>query len=95
MDNKLEARIARLEKMLNRKSVKNEARDPIAHKFYEISNKIQDLCVELAKFVTENDCTNITEAFMVLGNVEDNFPPRWAKKYRTFLKRKNGEEEEW
>jgi len=95
-DSRLENHIARLERMLNHKPVKNEAsKDPIALKFYEIANKVQDLCVELAEFVTENDCTNITEAFMALGNVEENFPPRWAKKYRIFLKRKNGEEEEW
>lgn len=73
MDKKLEARIARLEKVMSRK---NEQLDDTAEAVYRTANQISQLCKELAAMLKSTDDAP-WEIDNALSMCEDDFPKVW------------------
>lgn len=93
MDKKLEARITRLEKMMNRKSVKNEAADPVATAVYRAVDSIRQVVNDLCKTLAYSDITNYRDVNMALKICENSFSKEaYDRLDSIFEDRKNGKE---
>lgn len=73
MDKKLEARISRLERMVNRKSIKNEAADPVANAVYRAADSIRQIVNDLCKTLAYDNITNYRDVDMALEVCENTF----------------------
>lgn len=93
MDKKLEARIARLERMMNRKSVKNEAADQVANAVYRAADNIRQIVNDLCKTLAYSDITNYHDINMALSVCEDTFSKEANYRFNSILEdRKSGKE---
>lgn len=89
MDKKLEQRIARLEKMIGRKSVKNEQlNDPTVEAVYNTSNQISELCKSLAVMLKSTNDASWPDVENALSLCEDDFPQIWFDRYNRILSNK-------
>lgn len=79
MDNKLEARIARLEKVLSRKN--EQADSPTAEAVYHTANQINELCKELAAILKSSSEDDTLEVDNALSMCEDDFPQVWLDRF--------------
>ena len=73
IDNKLEQRIKRLEKVMSRK---NEQLDDTAEAVYRTANQISDLCKHLAAIIKSSGESQF-EIDNALSMCEDDFPKVW------------------
>lgn len=93
MDKKLEARIARLEKMMICKSAKNEAADPVANAVYRAVDSIRQVVNDLCKTLAYNDITNYRDVDMALKICENSFSKEAYDRLDSILEdRKSGKE---
>lgn len=89
MDNKLENRISRLEKLLNNsKSTKNESTYEINETVYNAANQVRRVCQSLAVALQAAKDINIIELENALSLLEDDFPVVWFERYNKILSRK-------
>lgn len=89
MDNKLENRISRLEKLLNNsKSTKNESTYEINETVYNAANQVRRVCQSLAVALQAAKDINIIELENTLSLLEDDFPVVWFERYNKILSRK-------
>jgi hypothetical protein len=93
MDKKLEARIARLEKLLSNKSVKNEASDEVANAVYRAVDNIRQIVNDLCKTLAYSNITNYRDVNMALQICENSFSKEAFDRLESiFEDRKNGKE---
>lgn len=93
MDKKLEARIARLEKLVSRKSVKNEASDEVASAVYKAADNIRQIINDLCKTLAYGNITNYSDVNMALKICENSFSKEVFDKLESiFEDRKSGKE---
>ena len=93
MDKKLEARIARLERLMNRKSVKNEAADEVANAVYRAADSIRQIVNDLCKTLAYSDITNYRDVNMALKLCKDTFSKEASDRFNSiFEDRENGRE---
>lgn len=93
MDKKLEARIARLERMMNRKSTKNEAADPVANAVYRAADSIRQIVNDLCKTLAYSDIANYHDVNMALSVCENTFSKEANDRFNSiFEDRENGKE---
>lgn len=93
MDKKLESRIARLERMINRKSVKNEAVDEVANAVYRASDSIRQIVNDLCKTLAYSNITNYRDVDMALKVCENSFTKEANDRFNSiFEDRENGKE---
>jgi hypothetical protein len=93
MDKKLEARIARLERMMNHRSVKNEAVDPVANAIYRAADNIRQIVNDLCKTLAYSDITNYNDVNMALEVCENSFSKEANDRFNSiFEDRENGKE---
>ena len=93
MDKKLEARIARLERMVNRKSVKNEEADPVASAVYRAADSIRQIVNDLCKTLAYSNITNYRDVNMALQLCENSFSKEANDRFNSiFEDRENGKE---
>lgn len=91
MDKKLEARIARLERMVNRKSIKNEAADPVANAVYRAADGIRQIVNDLCKTIAYSNITNYNDVNMALKVCENTFSKEANDRFNSiFEDRENG-----
>lgn len=92
MDKKLEQRIARLERMINRKSVKNEAaEDPVATAVYNAADSIRQIVNDLCKTIAYSDIADYGKVNMALKICENTFSREANDRFDSiFEDRKNG-----
>ena len=91
MNKKLESRIARLERMMNSKSVKNEVTDPVATAIYRAANSIKQIVNDLCKTLAYSDIINYSDVDMVLSICENSFSKEANDRFSSiFERRKNG-----
>lgn len=90
MNKKLESRIARLERMMNRKSVKNEATDPVATAIYRAADSIKQIVNDLCKTLAYSDITNYNDVDMALSICQNSFSKEANDRFNSiFEKREN------
>ena len=77
MDKKLEARIARLEKVIIRK---DEQLNDSAEAVYRTANQINDLCKQLAAIIKSSGESQF-EIDNALSMCEDDFPKMWFDRF--------------
>lgn len=93
MDKKLEARIARLEKLVSRKSVKNEAPDEVASAVYKAVDNIRQIVNDLCKTLAYGNITNYSDVNMALKICENSFSKEVFDRLESiFEDRKSGKE---
>lgn len=93
MDKKLEARIARLEKLLNCKSTKNESLNPVAKAVYATADTIKQAVDNLCKTLAYSDITDYRDIDLALTVCENTFSEKDNRRFNIIIeKRKNGEE---
>lgn len=93
MDKKLEARIARLEKLVSRKSVKNEASDEVASAVYKAVDNIRQIVNDLCKTLSYGNITNYSDVNMALKICENSFSKEVFDRLESiFEDRKSGKE---
>jgi hypothetical protein len=93
MDKKLEVRIARLERMMNRKSVKNEAADEVANAVYRAADSIRQIVNDLCKTLAYSDIANYHDVNMALSVCENTFSREANDRFNSiFEDRENGKE---
>ena len=91
MDKKLEARIRRLERMVNRKSIKNEAADPVANAVYRAADSIRQIVNDLCKTIAYSNITNYNDVNMALTVCENTFSKEANERFNSiFEDRENG-----
>jgi hypothetical protein len=91
MDKKLEARIRRLERMVNRKSIKNEAADPVANAVYRAADSIRQIVNDLCKTIAYSNITNYNDVNMALTVCENTFSKEANDRFNSiFEDRENG-----
>ena len=91
MDKKLEARIARLERMVRHKSVKNEAADEVANAVYRAADSIKQIVNDLCKTLAYSNITNYRDVNMALKVCENSFSKEaYDRLDSIFEDRKNG-----
>ena len=91
MNKKLESRIARLERMMNSKSVKNEATDPVATTIYRAADSIKQIVNDLCKTLAYSDINNYSDVDMALSICENSFSKEANDRFSSiFGCRKNG-----
>ena len=73
MNKKLESRIARLERMMNSKSVKNEVTDPVATTIYRAADSIKQIVNDLCKTIAYINISNYCEVAHALQMCKDSF----------------------
>ena len=78
MDKKLEARVARLEKVM---SCKNEQMEDAAEAVYHTANQISQLCKELAAMLKSSDEDDMLEIDNALSMCEGDFPKMWFVRF--------------
>ena len=89
MNKKLESRIARLERMMNRKSVKNEATDPVATAIYRAADSIKQIVNDLCKTLAYSDITNYSDVGMALSVCENSFAKEANDRFNSIFERRN------
>jgi len=88
MDKKLEARIARLEKLISRK---NEALDPVASAVYRTVDTIRDAVNDLCKTLAYNEINDYRAVDMALTVCQSEFSKNAYDRLDSILEdRKNG-----
>ena len=93
MDKILESRIARLERMINRKSVKNESADEVANAVYRAADSIRQIVNDLCKTLAYNDITNYRDVNMALKVCKNSFSNEANDRFNSiFEDRENGKE---
>lgn len=93
MDKKLEARIARLEKLLNHKSTKNESLNQVAKAVYATADTIKQAVDGLCKTLAYSDITDYRDIDLALAVCENTFSEKDNRRFNIIIeKRKNGEE---
>ena len=91
MNKKLESRIARLERMMNSKSVKNEVTDPVATTIYRAADSIKQIVNVLCKTLAYSDITNYSDVDMTLSICQNSFSNEANDRFNSiFGCRKNG-----
>ena len=91
MNKKLESRIARLERMMNSKSVKNEVTDPVATTIYRAADSIKQIVNDLCKTTAYSNISNYGEAAHTLQMCKDSFSNEVNDRFNSiFGCRKNG-----
>ena len=92
MDKKLEARITRLERMMNCKSVKSEAtEDPVATAVYRAADSIRQIVNDLCQTIAYSDITDYGKVNMALKICENSFSAEANDRFGSiFYNRKNG-----
>ena len=91
MNKKLESRVARLERMMNSKSVKNEVTDPVATTIYRAADSIKQIVNDLCKTLAYSDITNYSDVDMALSICENSFSNEANDRFSSiFERRKNG-----
>ena len=91
MNKKLESRVARLEIMMNSKSVKNEVTDPVATTIYRAADSIKQIVNDLCKTLAYSDITNYSDVDMALSICENSFSNEANDRFSSiFERRKNG-----
>lgn len=91
MDKKLEARVARLERLLNRKSVKNEATDPVASAVYKTAETIRTAVNNLCKTLAYSDIADYENVNLALALCANSFSADANDRFNSiFEDRKNG-----
>lgn len=91
MDKKLEARISRLERMVNSKSIKNEAADPVANAVYRAADSIRQIVNDLCKTIAYSNITNYNDVNMALTVCENTFSKDANDRFESIFEgRKNG-----
>lgn len=89
MNKKLEARIARLEKVMNLMKCKNEQLDDTAAEaIYNTANQISELCKSLAAMLKSTSDASWPEVDNALSLCEDDFPKMWFDRYNRILNNK-------
>ena len=73
MSKKLESRIARIERMMNSKSVKNEATDPVATAIYRAADSIKQIVNDLCRTLAYSGIINYNDVDMALSICENSF----------------------
>ena len=77
MNKKLESRIARLERMMNSKSVKNDVTDPVATIYiYIAADSIKQIVNDLCKTIAYSNISNYCEVAHALHMCKDSFSKR-------------------
>ena len=89
MNKKLESRIARLERMMNRKSVKNEATDPVATTIYRAADSIKQIVNDLCKTLAYSDINNYSDVDMALSICENSFSKEANDRFSSIFERRN------
>lgn len=93
MDKKLEARIARLEKLLSNKSIKNEASDEVANAIYRAVDNIRQIVNNLCKTLAYSNISNYRDINMALQICENSFSKEAFDRLESiFEDRKSGKE---
>lgn len=91
MDKKLEARIARLERMIKCKSVKNEATDEVANAVYRAADNIRQIVNDLCKTLAYSNITNYNDVDAALSMCENSFSVDANNRFNSILEnRQNG-----
>lgn len=91
MDRKLEARVARLEKLLKSKSVKNEATDPVATAVYKTAETIRTAVNDLCKTLAYSDIADYENVNLALALCASSFSEDANRRFNSiFEDRKNG-----
>lgn len=88
MDKKLEARITKLERMMDRKcQIKNESEeDPIAQDVYRTADTIGQLVTDLCKRIAYDNISNIGDIEIALSTCESVFSDRANFRLNSILK---------
>lgn len=89
MNKKLESRIARLERMMNSKSVKNEATDPVATTIYRAADSIKQIVNDLCKTLAYSDINNYSDVDMALSICENSFSKEANDRFSSIFERRN------
>lgn len=89
MNKKLESRIARLERMMNSKSVKNEVTDPVSTAIYRAADSIKQIVNDLCKTLAYSDITNYSDVDMALSICENLFSKEANDRFSSILERRN------
>lgn len=89
MNKKLEPRIARLERMMNSKSVKNEATDPVATAIYRAADSIRQIVNDLCKTLAYSNITNYSDVDMALSICENAFSKEANDRFSSIFERRN------
>ena len=90
MNKKLESRIARLERMMNSKSIKNEVTDPVAT-IYRAADSIKQIVNVLCKTLAYSDITNYSDVDMTLSICQNSFSNEAKDRFNSIFRcRKNG-----
>ena len=79
MDNKLESRIARLEKVMIRKN--EQMNGSAAEAVYNTANQISALCKSLADILKSSDEDDMLEVDNALSMCEGDFPRMWFVRF--------------
>ena len=91
MNKKLESRIARLERMMNSKSVKNEVTDTVATAIYRAADSIKQIVNVLCKTLAYSDITNYSDVDMTLSICQNSFSNEAKDRFNSIFRcRKNG-----
>jgi len=89
----LEERIARLERITNHKSVKNEATDPVANAVYKAADNIRQIVNDLCKTLAYNDISNYGDVNMALELCKNTFSNEANYRFNSiFEDRESGKE---
>ena len=89
MNKKLESRIARLERMMNSKSVKNEATDPVATAIYRAANSIKQIVNDLCRTLAYSGIINYSDVDMALSICENSFSKEANDRFSSIFERRN------
>ena len=89
MNKKLESRVARLERMMNSKSVKNEATDQVATAIYRAADSIKQIVSDLCNTLAYSDITNYSDIDMALSICENSFSKEANDRFNSIFERRN------
>ena len=89
MNKKLESRITRLERMMNSKSVKNEATDPVATAIYRAADSIKQIVNDLCKTLAYSDITHYSDVDTALSICQYSFSKEANDRFSYIFERRN------
>ena len=89
MNKKLESRIARLERMMNSKSVKNEVTDQVATAIYRAADSIKQIVNDLCKTTAYSNIYNYGEVARALQMCKDSFSKDANDRFSSIFERRN------
>ena len=89
MNKKLESRIARLERMMNSKSVKNEVTDPVATAIYRAADSIKQIVNNLCRTLECSGIINYSDVDMALSICENSFSKEANDRFSAIFERRN------